>query len=367
MSSSAADPLVSLPKFTGVATCQSSGCHGGGVGYDQCNTWATLDFHVRASAILLTARSARIVAGMPSNGATPAGAPENPSCTVCHAPFAEIQTSSPGRLLPTALGDEGVSCESCHGAASGWLRSHTRTDYTETQRIASGMTDLHGAYGRANTCVACHEYLPPDVAKAGHPALLFELDSQTVSEPPHWRETDPWIGLHSWLAGQAVAFREDTWHMLTGAPDTAARWDALGWMLHETAADLKGTPEFSIPADSMSGKDLASLEAESDMLARSAATFPWSTTSATDLLRHLASNGAGIARLTDSQRRLRRAQVLAQALDRILVQLHNQQTDFPGAADKLNVLFADLHGGDGFDAALFCRDLAAFSSTLGKS
>ena len=102
-------------------------------------------------------------------------------------------------------------------------------------------------------------------------------------------------------------------------------------------------------------------------LARSAATFPWSTTSATDLLRHLASNGAGIARLTDSQRRLRRAQVLAQALDRILVQLHNQQTDFPGAADKLNVLFADLHGGDGFDAALFCRDLAAFSSTLGKS
>jgi hypothetical protein len=360
---------VSLPQFTGAASCQSSGCHGGGLGKDQTITWATLDFHVRAYAILLTPRSAGIVAGMGANGAKPQAAAVNPSCTVCHSPFANVSESSPGRLMPGAHPDEGVSCESCHGAASAWLRSHTRTDYTYADRIASGMTALRSSYERANTCVACHEYMPPDIVKAGHPALLFELDSQTVSEPPHWHDADPWIGLHSWLAGQAVAFREDTWHMLKGSPDASARWDALGWILQETAVDLyqNGLPAFSFPPGALSGRDLAALETTSDGLARNAARFPWTVNSASTLLRKLAATGASIGTLSDHQRQLSRAQVLAQAMDRLLVQLHNQKTDFPGAADKLNVLFADLNTSDTFDAAKFCRDLAAFAQTLGKA
>jgi hypothetical protein len=367
LSSRAADPSISLPKFTGAASCQSSGCHGGGAGNDQSTTWATLDFHVRATAILLTPRSAGIVAGLRTKEPAAPAAPVNPNCTVCHSPFAQIHATAPARLLPGAHPDEGVSCESCHGAASGWVRSHTRTDYTEAQRIASGMTDLRGGYARANTCVACHEYLSPEIAKAGHPPLVFELDSQTVSEPPHWRESDPWIGLHSWLAGQAVAFREDTWHLLNGAPDSAARWDALGWILQRTAADLKGLPDFSIPTASLSGQELASLESSSDHLARSGSVFPWTKSSATNFLRHLAADGASIGRLTDSQRQLHRAQVLAQAMDRLLVQLHNQKTDFPDAADKLSILFADVNAGALFDAAKFCNDLTAFSGTLGNT
>jgi len=367
LSSRAGNPSASLPKFTGAASCQSSGCHGGGPGNDQSITFATLDFHIRAYAILLTPRSAGIVAGIHPGGANPAAAAVNPTCTVCHAPFAELHATDPARLMPGAHADEGVSCESCHGPASAWLRSHTRTDYTEAQRIAGGMTDLHDAYARANTCVACHEYLPPDLAKAGHPALDFELDSQAVSEPPHWHDTDPWIGLHSWLAGQAVAFREDTWHMLMGAPESSARWDALAWVLHETAANLKGLPDFPVSGDSLSGQELAALEASSDRLARTAAAFPWTTAAAGALLRRLASDGASIGQLPDPLRQFRRAQVLAQAMDRLLVQLHHQRIDFPGATDKLDVLFADLRTSDTFDAARFCRDLAAFAGVLGNA
>jgi hypothetical protein len=30
--------------------------------------------------------------------------------------------------------------------------------------------------------------------KAGHPELVFELDSQSVNEPKHWRDDDQWVG-----------------------------------------------------------------------------------------------------------------------------------------------------------------------------
>jgi len=238
------------------------------------------------------------------------------------------------------------------------------------------MTDLKSAYARANTCVACHEHLSPDIARAGHPELLFELSSQTVSEPPHWRETDDWIGLHSWLAGQAVAFREDTWHLLrdstksgnvTKDTDAAARWEALGWMLQQTTTALEGLPAFSMAHDPMSGRDLAALQAASDQLARGAAAYPWTTDRARGLLRTLASKSAAISQLRDPGRQIHRAEVLVQAMDRLLVELHNQRADIPGAADKLNLLFADLQAPENFDATRFCRDLTAFSSSLGNS
>jgi hypothetical protein len=349
---------VELAKFTGVASCQSSSCHGGGAGWDQCNTWATVDFHVRAFAILLTPRSREITEGLHTGSA-----PSNDRCTVCHSPFAELP---PERLLPAAHGDEGVSCESCHGPASGWLRSHTRKDYSYAQRVASGMNDLRSAYGRANTCVACHEYLSPDIVKVGHPELIFELDSQTVSEPPHWRETDSWIGLHSWLAGQAVAYREETWHVLENAPGSAARWQALGWVLELATSGLKGLPEFSVPRASVTPGELAGLETGSDRLAKSAADFVWTTEAAQDLLQRLASKGPGIREVPGADGEVRRAEVLVQAMDRLVVELNHHGVVIPGSARKLDVLFADLRIPDNFDLNKFCKDLGDFSECVGK-
>jgi hypothetical protein len=270
--------------------------------------------------------------------------------------------------MPSAHGDEGVSCESCHGPASNWLRSHTRTDYTTAQRVASGMTDLRSAYGRANTCVACHEYLSPDIAHAGHPELIFELDSQAVSEPPHWKETDPWMGLHSWLAGQAVAFRENTWHVLkvNDTPGASSRWEALGWLLDQTTSNLKALPAFSLPQGTLTGKELGDLEMDSDKLARSAADFPWTTDDAERLLKSLASTGPAIQQVKGVDGQAHRAEVLVQAMDRLLVELHAHQVEFPGSAQKLDGLFADVRVPDNFDASNFVQDLGKFSSSLGK-
>ena len=72
-------------------------------------------------------------------------------CTVCHSPF---QSVAANRLAPTAHPDEGVSCETCHGAAGGWLRGHTRTDWTYNTRVAAGMRDLRSLYVRATACAA---------------------------------------------------------------------------------------------------------------------------------------------------------------------------------------------------------------------
>jgi hypothetical protein len=349
-------PPVELAKFTGVATCQSSSCHGGGAGKDQCAIWATVDFHVRAFAILVTPRSKGITDAL--NSINPA---LNDRCTACHSPFNALP---PDRILTAARTDEGVSCESCHGPASTWLRSHTRTDYTYAQRIASGMSDLKSAYGRANTCVACHEYLSPDIAKAGHPELIFELDSQTVSEPPHWHETDPWMGLHAWLAGQAVAFREDTWHVLKMAPGSSSRWEALGWLLQQTAAGLNGLPGFSLPKGPIKAGELADLETGSDRLARSAANFAWTTGAAQHLLQTLASTSGAIQQADGSDRQVHRAEVLVQAMDRLVVELNQHGVAIPGASQKLDTLFADVRVPDNFDSARFCRDLDLFSNSV---
>ena len=45
---------------------------------------------------------------------------------------------------------------------------------------------------------------------AGHPDLIFELDTFTASLPPHWRQPPQgeWFGARAWSIGQAVALRE---------------------------------------------------------------------------------------------------------------------------------------------------------------
>ena len=94
---------------------------------------------------------------------------------------------------------------------SQWLRGHTRKDWTYATRVGAGMRDLRNFYVRANTCVACHQNLDADLLAAGHPELTFELDGQSVAEPKHWRDEDPWSGPRAWLVGQAVALREMSW------------------------------------------------------------------------------------------------------------------------------------------------------------
>src|SRR3954467_5694116 len=211
--------------FVGSVGCKSSSCHGGaGPKRSQYFTWSQKDYHTKASIVLLNSRSERIAEGL----GIPA-APTSARCTVCHSP---LQTVAPSRNATTHP-DEGVSCESCHGAAGGWLRGHTRLDWTYNTRVGAGMRDLRSLYVRATACAACHQNLEPELLKAGHPDLFFELDSQSIAEPKHWKDDEPWSGLREWLTGQTVALREMSWMLARdsqGDEASAARWNGLAWV-----------------------------------------------------------------------------------------------------------------------------------------
>jgi hypothetical protein len=350
--------------FVGSLGCKSSSCHGGaGPKRSQYFTWSQKDFHTKGFAVLLNARSQRIAEAL---GVSPAET--SARCTVCHSPFQSVAAS---RLGPEAHPDEGVSCESCHGAASEWLRGHTRKDWTYNTRVGAGMRDLRSLYVRATACAACHQALEPALLKAGHPDLFFELDSQSIAEPKHWKDDDTWSGLREWLTGQAVALREMSWS-LASDPQTdewsVARWNGLAWLCATaTNAAALSSPILPPPA-APSRLDFANTQTQADALARRAATSNWGEDSARNLLTALASSGNEFSAKGTALPILgQRAKRLVLALDRLANAL-NQNRGFKLKVDnELNQLFQDVRTLDSFDAGSFATHLKAFREALDKA
>jgi hypothetical protein len=358
----AKEPLqIRESTFIGAVGCKSSSCHGGaGPKRSQYITWSQHDYHTKAFPVLLNARSARIAEGL---GITEAQT--SARCTVCHSPLQSVAAS---RLAATARPDEGVSCESCHGAAGGWLRGHTRTDWTYNIRVSAGMRDLRSLYVRANACVACHQNVPADVLKAGHPELFFELDGQSVAEPKHWRDDEEaWSGLREWLTGQAVALREISWALVNEPGDDLAnaRWNGVAWLC-ATAASANGAwPQMSPPPSTPGISDFTQAQKEADLLARKAAMSNWSESVARTLLSRLASTDAEFAaKGTANPVLAQRAKRLVLALDRLTNAL-NPNRGGPRKIDaELNQLFADVKTLDAFDASAFTAHLQTFGAAL---
>jgi len=112
---------------------------------------------------------------------------KNPTCTQCHYSLEQTAAGSPSKL-PKA----GVSCESCHGAASDWVKIHndlggegvkkeTETAEHKKKRIAdsikAGMIRPDQPHDVAANCLNCHNLARASldgatIAKmieAGHP------------------------------------------------------------------------------------------------------------------------------------------------------------------------------------------------------
>jgi hypothetical protein len=258
-------------------------------------------------------------------------------------------------LTATARPDEGVSCENCHGAAESWLRGHTRTDWTYATRVSSGMRDLRDLYARANGCVACHQNVDADILKAGHPELVFELDSQSINEPKHWREDDPSIGPRSWLVGQAVALREIIWAVNNAPPDQRdplfAQAGALTWLL-----DKAGLGENVSSLSSFPG-----IQLHADGIARQGAKWNPTNEQLMSILQTLAGTdsefqSANAAGGNDFYRALR----LTLALDRLSAALN-----LSSKIDKeLNALRADVQRHYDFDRTAFAKHLRDFRQKL---
>ena len=350
--------------FVGSVGCSSSSCHGGaGPKRSQYITWSQKDFHTKAHAVLLNARSERIAEGL---GIGPAQS--STRCTSCHSPF---QSVAPRRLARTAHPDEGVSCESCHGAAGSWLRGHTRPDWTYNTRVAAGMRDLRNLYVRANACVACHQNLAPELLKAGHPDLFFELDGQSVAQPKHWVDEEPWSGLRQWLTGQAVALREMSWALAndpTNDPFSVARWHGLAWLCATATSAGSIASPISPPASNPGLPDFTQMKSESDALARRAAVSNWSEGSVRTMLTTLAAvDGEFIQQGTPTNLLAQRAKRLVLALDRLVNALNQNRGARLQVDAELEQLFQDVKTLDSFDANGFTSHLRSFREALDRS
>jgi hypothetical protein len=108
-----------------------------------------------------------------------------------------------------------VSCESCHGAASGWLKTHVEAGASHVENTKNGLKDLVSLDARASLCLSCHygnedKTVNHALYGAGHPRLSFELDTFGVLQPKHWvvdadyeQRKGAYIPVVAWLTGQA--------------------------------------------------------------------------------------------------------------------------------------------------------------------
>ncbi len=115
----------------------------------------------------------------------------NSKCMECHG------TVVSGR--ETKESEEGVSCESCHGAGSGFKDVHSegpkggpgivRDGYTKS--LPLGLRDLKKAEVLAAACVRCHLLTDQKILAAGHPdGSKFNYKSGMKSVAKHWKYRD---------------------------------------------------------------------------------------------------------------------------------------------------------------------------------
>ena len=343
--------------YLGSKSCSSSGCHGGaGEWQNQYLTWSLKDFHSkRPTATLSTARSRQIAEALGI------GSPmKDARCVVCHAPLQLV----PEARRETEFDDhEGVSCESCHSAADSWIRSHTRKDWTRTDRTTAGMRDLQNLYVRANTCVACHQVVDQELLHAGHPELMFELDGQCAAEPRHWRPAKNGTVAQEWYVGQAVALREMSWQLSCETNTDArlqARWNALFWLMQKMEVVDLAQPRLPALPQNPSRQDYADTVKAADSLAKKVASIEeWNDSLTSAVLsallvtdKDLETAPPGVA--------AHRAERLVLALDRL-----TSKTPKAGSAEaNLNKLFEMAQSIPDFQPEAFVTTLRELRESL---
>lgn len=211
---------ASAGLYQGVASCAGSTCHGRGEGdgkivrQDELMQWQEPSSrggaHSRAFAVLASARGQRIAAALGLGSAAGAAA-----CLGCHA--TNVPPAQRGGRFQLS---DGVGCESCHGASSGWLATHYAVPATHASNLAQGMTPLENPRTRAGVCLDCHlgsdgpgQFVSHRMMAAGHPRLSFELDLFSSLQQHHDEDADylrrkgRTDSVRLWAVGQAEALR----------------------------------------------------------------------------------------------------------------------------------------------------------------
>ncbi|HKY20288.1 MAG TPA: multiheme c-type cytochrome [Vicinamibacterales bacterium] len=196
-------------SYTGPGSCAASSCHGSvrpvagsRILQTEYTTWVVQDKHARATEVLSNPVSLRMakILGLGRPGS-------EQKCLACHA------LDAPTKQRANSYSAEGVSCEACHGPASGWLGAHTTRGWTHAQSVALGMHDTKDLVVRTEKCASCHiggadKSVDHEMIAAGHPDLVFDLEAFSAAMPRHWRNEDPWRNVRAWSVGQIVQLRE---------------------------------------------------------------------------------------------------------------------------------------------------------------
>lgn len=200
----------------GVGSCAGSTCHGRNeadgevVRQDELWRWQEESTpggaHSRAYRVLGEPRSLAI--GKKLGIGDPRQSAE---CLSCHA----TPAASKGARYQVS---DGVSCEACHGAASGWLASHYATGTSHARNVSQGLIPLENAKARASVCLDCHlgsdspnQFVTHRIMAAGHPRISFELDLFSTLTQHHDEDADYRLrkgktsSMRMWAVGQAVA------------------------------------------------------------------------------------------------------------------------------------------------------------------
>ena len=92
---------------------------------------------------------------------------------------------------------EGVSCESCHGAAADYLEPHQEGDEAlglerpgYVKALTLGMKELRRPDVRAGNCTECHYVTEPRLLAAGHPSGADFDYMAGMSKVKHWEHAD---------------------------------------------------------------------------------------------------------------------------------------------------------------------------------
>jgi YVTN family beta-propeller protein len=128
------------PSYIGVRPCAT--CHAGSMMGYQFSRWR-LSAHARAYAVLATDEADRIAADRKLDGPPQ----RSPACLRCHATGYLDPTGGVGETWSV---DEGVGCESCHGAGSEYLTEAIMRD----RRAA---TDAGLRHATREVCAPCHD------------------------------------------------------------------------------------------------------------------------------------------------------------------------------------------------------------------
>ena len=197
----------------GVKTCGNSTCHAAknpwqisDVLQNEYITWSTLSRHSKAYTTLLGESSKRIAKNLGFKDPTKVSL-----CLSCHADNVPLEKRGP--LFDIS---DGVGCESCHGGAENWLGKHVSGTGDHSDNLALGMYPTDQLFAKATLCASCHvgnseKSVIHRLYGAGHPRLVFELDTYISNQPAHYRKDRDYLLRKShpnntelWAVGQII-------------------------------------------------------------------------------------------------------------------------------------------------------------------